>query len=370
MKFSKYFITCVIFLCIKNFACPCTEFRLQATDKTVLITRTMEYDIDLRSNLRTSNRNRQFTVPSQDGKSGLSWRAKYGYIFFDGLNVDIAVDGMNEAGLSFGALYLPKLTAYQTVPKNQQKKSLPYIHVGDWILSNFSSVQEVKAALQKIYVYTARIPNLGDKIFPLHFSIYDSTGNGLVVEYINGQLTMYDNNVGVLTNSPSYEWHLANLNNYIHLSPENPKSVYLNDVKLAARGEGFGMLGLPGDSSPPSRFVKIATLLRVITSADDALGTVNLAAHVVNNVDIPRGLIQDASVHDPFTGKVALETTQWTAFKDLTHKMLYFHTYDNLQLNSVSLEKLDFSENAKRLKINLVGKQVVNDITSSFLNSH
>src|SRR3990167_11140757 len=103
-------------------ALGCTSFRLTAKDGTVLITRSMEFGMDMKSELRTSPRDRAFTTEAPDGKPGLSWTSKYGYLFFGSLGVDAASDGMNEAGLSFEALYLPGYAKYQTVPDNHDNQ--------------------------------------------------------------------------------------------------------------------------------------------------------------------------------------------------------------------------------------------------------
>lgn len=373
MHISRLFFIIAItscFFCMQN-AFPCTEFRLRATDNTVLISRTMEFAIEIHSHLKTSNRNREFQTIAPNTKHGLSWKAKYGYVFFDAYNVDKVVDGINEKGLSFSALYLPGFTNYQSVPKGQEKKALPYLSFGDWVLGNFSSIEEVKSALKNIYVYQFHLKQFGKFIFPLHFSVYDILGNGLIIEFVDGKMKLYDNQIGVMTNSPTYDWHLLNLNNYTGLQAVNPKPVTLNGVQFAPHGSGFGMIGLPGDASPPSRFVKVATLLRSVnlSSIHDSLSAVNLAAHILDSVNIPLGMVQDPLSHDPFTGKISQDYTQWSVFKDLTRKKLYFRTYENSQMRSISLNEIDFSENAHCLKISLEGKQVIEDITAHFIHS-
>jgi choloylglycine hydrolase len=357
-------IATMLTLNVFHSASACTDFRLTAKDGTVMITRSMEFALDMKSNLRTSNRGRKFETLSSDNKPGMTWKAKYGYIFFDGMDVDSASDGMNEKGLSFEALYLPGLAAYQTVPEGKDAHALPYSRIGDWILSSFDSVDQVREALKNTYVFTAKTPGLGDTIFPLHFAVFEASGKGIIIEYIGGKLSVYDNQIGVFTNSPSYDWHLTNLNNYVHLKPENPAPVMDSGVTFAATGQGFGMIGLPGDISPPSRFVKMATLLRVVYPVNNAAETLNLAEHLINNVDIPKGLARE-----PVKGDYTNETTQWVVFKDLTHKVIYYRTYGDLTLRSVSLDKIDFAENAPRLKMPIASGQYIQDLTSQFLNS-
>jgi len=347
------FMTC-------NVAVACTDFRIIAKDGTVLITRSMEYSVDMKSNLRSSTRNRLFTTVAPDGKSGLSWKAKYGYLFLDAMNIDVAVDGFNEAGLSVESLYLPNFAGYQTVPADLSNEGLPYINLADWVLGNFKTVDEVRAALSHVYVFAQKIPGMGDMIFPLHFSIFDASGKGIVVEYIGGKLNVYDQ-VGVMTNSPGYSWHLTNLSNYLHLTPRNPPSVITEGLQFSANGQGFGMIGLPGDVSPPSRFVKTATLLHVAIPADNITSALNLAEHVINNVDIPLGLVRE-----PGTGNATNETTQWVVFKDLTHKIFYYRTYGDLTLRAVSMDKVNLTENAPRLKMPLARPVLVQDLTEQF----
>lgn len=342
----------------------CTDFSLKATDGSILITRSMEFALDMQSNLRSRNREQVFNMVGPEGKPGLRWKGKYGYVYLDGLNVDIAVDGMNEVGLSFGALLFPDFAIYQDVHTQTASQALPYLYFGDWVLSNFKTVDEVLKAIPHVVVINQTVPGMGNTIFPLHFSIHDATGKSVVVEYVNGKLNVYDNAIGVLTNSPTYGWHLTNLVNYLHLTPTNPQSIVDDGILFAATGQGFGMIGLPGDISPPSRFVKMAVLKRVVIPGIDAKSTLNLAEHLINNVDIPRGVARE-----PDSGKYTNDITQWVVFKDLTHKIFYYRTYGNLTLRSIDFSKLDFAPNAKHLKMAIANEQNVQDMTGQFAQS-
>ena len=365
---KKVFFTLTAALSISALATlnahACTDFRLTAKDGTVLVTRTLEFALDLKSQLRTSPRDRAFNMTAADGKPGLSWISKYGYLYLDSLGVDQASDGMNEAGLSFEALYLPGFTKYQTVPSGDDSKALPYIYVGDWILSNFRTVDQVREAISQIYVYQEKLPGMGDTVFPLHFAVYDASGRGIVIEYVDGQLHVYDNTLGVMTNSPTYDWHITNLKNYTQLKPTNPNPVVIDKITFSATGQGAGMVGLPGDISPPSRFVKMAVLKDVALPPQNATEELNLAEHIINNVDIPAGLVRE-----PSNGQYTTESTQWVVFKDLTHKIFYYRTYHDLTLRSVDMSKLDFSKDAPRLKMSIASPGYVQDKTSEFLKS-
>lgn len=340
-------------------AFACTDIRVTAKDGSVIIGRTLEFAPNLQSNLVTSNRNRTFKMTAPDGSAGLSWVGKNGYVFLNAFNQDIAVDGMNEKGLSYEGLYLPGLAVYQTVPKGSEKQALPYYNLGDWILSNFDNIEQVKAALPKVWVYAGKLPQMGETIFPIHAAVYDAQGKGIVIEYIAGQLHIYDNAIGVMTNSPGYAWHLTNLNNYVHLRPSNPSPVVDNGITFAATGQGFGMIGLPGDISPPSRFVKMATLLNVIVPPQNATDGLNMAEHLLNNVDIPLGLAREDDGN-----KVTNELTQWTVYKDLTHRIFYYKTYSNLTVRGIMLDKINFAANAPRLKLPINTPPMIQDMTN------
>jgi choloylglycine hydrolase len=341
----------------------CTDFKLTAADGTYLITRSMEFAQDLKSNLRSSPRGRLVTTMTPDNKPGLSWKGKYGYISVDGFGIDASFDGMNETGLTFEYLYLPGETGYQTIPAGKEDHAIPYTQFGDWVLANFKSIDEVKEALNTVYVTTQSLPQLGDAVLPAHASIYDASGKGIVVEFYNNKINVYDN-IGVMTNSPKYDWHVTNLRNYINLSPVNPSPIVQNGLTFSSLGQGTGAVGLPGDASPPSRFVKIAFMVKNVDKAQNKDDLINLAEHIINNVDIPSGYVRAVS-----EGKTDTDITQWVVFKDITHKKFYYRTYNDMTLRGVELDKVNLSENAPRLKMPFAGSPYSIDVTGRFLKS-
>lgn len=341
----------------------CTDFKLTAKDGTLLITRSMEFGQDLQSNVRTSPRGRVVITTTPNNKPGLGWTAKYGYIYIDGFNVDASFDGMNETGLTFEFLYLPGETQYQTIPAGKDKQAIPYSLFGDWVLANFKTIDEVKAALNNVYVSNQVIPQIGNATLPAHASIYDASGKGIVVEFYNEKINVFDN-IGIMTNSPKYDWHVTNLRNYINLSAINANAITKNGITYDSVGQGSGAVGLPGDASPPSRFVKIAFMQKNVFMAQNAGDLVNLAEHIINNVDLPSGYVQSV-----ISGQTETDITQWVVFKDITHKMFYYRTYNDMTLRAIALDKLDFSEKAVSLKMPLSGSPYVMNITDQFLKS-
>lgn len=341
----------------------CTDFKLTAKDGTLLITRSMEFGQDLQSNLRSSPRGRVFTTTTANNKPGLTWTAKYGYVYVDGFNIDASFDGLNEAGLTFEYLYLPGETQYQTVPAGKESQALPYFLFGDWVLSNFKTIDEVKQALGQIYVGELLIPELGNAVLPAHASIYDASGKGIVVEFYNNKMNVFDN-IGIMTNAPKYDWQVANLRNYINLSATNPDPIKQGGMIYTGTGQGTGAVGLPGDASPPSRFVKTAFMVANVYPAENAKDLLNLAEHIINNVDLPAGFVRATDA-----GKTATDTTEWVVFKDITNKIIYYRTYHDMTLRAVSLDKMDFSANAPRLKMPLATSENIINMTDTFLKT-
>ena len=360
----KRFVGASLAGCLLSLLSPtlfaCTEIQVIAKDGACVIGRSMEFALPLSSDIVSTPRGTSFSAAAPDGKPAMAWQSKYGYVFADGLKQLFTVDGMNEHGLSFEYLFLPGYTKYQTVPADKNASAIPYYYLGDWVLGNFKTVDEVRQALAGVYVYEKTIPAIGTMVFPLHASIHDASGKGIVVEFINGEMQIRDY-VGAMTNSPDYDWHIKQLPEYVNLSPYNPLPMTVGGVSYSANGQGAGMLGLPGDVSPSSRFIKMSYMLQYAYPTENAQDAVNVAEHIINNVDIPAGIVREKS-----NGKESAEVTQWTVFKDLTHRVFYYHTYENMTLSSVDLNKIDFSENAPRLVMPMVSEPYVIDATTKF----
>ncbi|MBU6383149.1 MAG: choloylglycine hydrolase family protein [Verrucomicrobia bacterium] len=333
----------IFFLLFFAAAFACTDFVVQAKDGALINGRSLEFGKDLQSIIRLFPRG-QKTISQAPGQTpGLGWISKYGYLGVTCLGLSLSFDGINETGLSFGYLWLPGVTEYPTV--QDSKKALDFTDFCAWVLGNFATVAEVKEALQNVSIWGHAVPSLG--IPPVHAAIHDAKGNHLVVEFVQGKMQVYDNPISILTNSPPFDWQITNLQNTLNFSPYNPNSVAFRGVSLSPPGQGGGLWGLPGDFSPPSRFVKIATLLRLALQPNHHSDAVNLAEHLLNSVDIPLGTVRDP-------GQDTGDFTQWVIIKDLTNRALYFRSYGDLTLKKIDLKKLNFTkENKNSLPLDL-----------------
>jgi len=340
--FTALFFTAILFISnslINNTANACTDVRVIAKDGSVLVSRSMEFGAAMDSRLVMRPRGSAFQSPAPDGSSGKSWTGKYGFVYLDGLGIDCVVDGMNEAGLGFGALYLPGFAKYETVGQGMNEKALSNLQLGAWVLSQYSTVDEVRASLTEITVWGELLSVFGNDFVPLHYVIHDSFGSSIVLEWIEGKLTVYENTVGVMTNSPSYEWHMINLRNYISLSPDNSNPVTVGGVTYPANGQGSGLFGMPGDPTPPSRFVQTVFALTASVTPKDATEALVLGQKLMNRVDLPNGLARDPKTGDS-------DITQWAVFRGLTEKKYYYRTYDNMTLTAIDLSTTDFTPGA------------------------
>jgi choloylglycine hydrolase len=173
-------------------------------------------------------------------------------------------------------------------------------------------------------------------VAPLHYIVHDKTGKSLVIEYLGGRRTVYDNPIGIITNSPAFDWHLQNLHNFINLQPVEIAPREILGLKMAPLGGGSGMHGLPGDFTPPSRFVRAAFLTAQSPRTGTAWEGIRQAFRILNQFDIPRGAHR--TVADE--AKAMYAETVWTSAADLTNGRYYFHTINNRRVRMIDLKKV------------------------------
>lgn len=158
-----------------------------------------------------------------------------------------------------------------------------------FILGTYSSAREVWKAIKNDSFPRVFSPALQGIKLDLYYSIIDSTGEAYVLEYLNEGRRIHKNILQVATNSPPYQFHLLNMKNYVHLSRFSKPNLKLGKVTISGTDVGNGLLGVPGDFTPPSRFVRTAAMIHFANTKDDGEGAAKLAFHVLNAVDIPKG---------------------------------------------------------------------------------
>lgn len=316
-------------------AAACTSFRLKAADGSYVYGRTLEFGFPLESEAIVIPRHFAFHATGAGGKSAWSWKSRYAIAGLNAFGLPVVVDGLNEKGLTGGVLYFPGFASYAKPETVDASHALAPWDFLTWALANFASVAELREALATISIVEARQPTLGI-VPPFHYTLHDSSGGSLVVEPIDGKLKVHDNPLGVMTNAPAFDWHLTNLRNYVNLSPVDAPPLKIGEESFAPLGAGSGLLGVPGDPTPPSRFVRAVALTLAAAPQKDAQQTVRLAEHILNNFDIPAGLVRPSA-----QDSARFEFTQWSTIADLSNKIYYVKTYDDQTLRSIDLTKYD-----------------------------
>jgi choloylglycine hydrolase len=333
----------------------CTGIRLTAGDGTVVHARTMEFAIDIHSDLMMVPRGYARTGTTPDGKGGLKWKAKYASVGLNGVGLPVLFDGLNERGLAAGTFYFPTSAGYMPYTPADAGKTIAQWEVGSWILENFATVDEVKANIGNIVVPAVVFGGWG--FAPeAHYIVHDASGQTIVIEYVGGKLNVYNNPLGVITNSPGFDWHMTNLRNYVNFSMTNVPPIKLGSVKLEPFGQGSGMLGMPGDFTPPSRFVRAVAFSHSVLPSMTGDDAVLQAFHILNQFDIPKGAAREHEKDQH--GNILADYTIWTAASDLKAKRYYFRTYENSQIRVLDLMKMDLD--AKDIvKISIKGDEVI-----------
>lgn len=313
----------------------CTGISLSALDGSQVVARTVEWAATpMQCGYVVAPRGHSHQSYTPTGENGLKYSSVYGYVGIYTEYEPFVVEGVNETGLSAGLFFFPQYGDYAPYDSTQNDKTLCDMQFVSWVLSQFSSIDQVKEALGKIDLVT-----LNHKIGAVHWRIAEPDGRMVVLEVVAGVPHFYENTLGVLTNAPGFPWHMTNLNNYINLEPGSaPDHVLKPGITLQPLGHGSGMLGLPGDFTAPSRFVRAAFYQTTSPVWDNGFETVVQAFHILNNFDIPIGS-QHQKADIP---KGMPSATQFTAATDQTAMKFYYRTAWNCNIRCIDLKKIDF----------------------------
>ena len=316
-------------------ASACTGISLAAQDGSRVVARTVEWAATpMQCGYVVAPRGHMHRSYTPTGENGLRYQGVYGYVGIYTEYEPFVVEGVNEAGLSAGLFFFPQYGDYAPYDAADNDKTLCDMQFVSWVLSQCSTIDQVKEELSKLNLVT-----LNNKIGAVHWRITEPNGRMVVLEVVAGVPHFYENKLGVITNAPGFQWHMTNLNNYVNLEPGSaPDNTIKPGITLKPLGHGSGMLGLPGDFTSPSRFVR-ATFFQT-TSPVWATGfdTVVQAFHILNNFDIPIGS-QHIKSEIP---KDMPSATQFTAATDLKSMKFYYRTAWNSNIRCIDLLDIDF----------------------------
>ncbi len=263
-------------------------------------------------------------------------------------NYPLYYDAINEKGLGMAGLNFPKNADYKEEVSDKDNVA-PFEFI-PWVLSQCATIDEAKELLSKINI--AKI-DFSDSLpaSPLHWIIADKDSS-ITVESVKDGLKVYDNPVGVLTNNPTFDIHMFNLNNYMHLSIEQPNNNFSSKLNFDTYSRGMGALGLPGDLSSASRFVKATFTKMNSLSGESESESISQFFHILGSVDQQRGCVH--------MGEDKYEITIYSSCCNQDKGIYYYTTYENSQITAVDMykENLDGSD---LISYNLIkGQQIYN----------
>ncbi|APA83217.1 linear amide C-N hydrolase [Francisella tularensis] len=298
----------------------CTEVSIKAKDGSVVVARTMDFAKP------TGQKFKEFTNHKYKFKAKLT-----DISFLKWSLLECVSDGFNEKGLSIATLWLPE-TEYAVKVEDKEDK-LSALSLPQDILGNCANVDEAVAMLKGKQVSLPA--NFIQQFATIHLSLIDKTGKAVVVEFKEmdgkkGVPIFYKNETGVLTNAPSYPWHLENLRNWVQISPYNTTKGIINGFKLGTTGFGNNQSGLPASATPVDRFVRVNILKNLAINHLQPKNTEEamlLLDKLISKVEVIKGTSANHKLgnNDEVNSICGADYdyTQWTVIKDLTKYRLY-----------------------------------------------
>ena len=236
-------------------------------------------------------------------------------------------DGVNEKGFAAAALYFAGYAKFdaQTESGKEPVASTDFLH---YILGRCRSVEELRELLRQITLIGWKDP-VTETVAPLHWIATDKSGKCVVVEKTEKGLDLFENPLGVMTNSPDFQWQMTNLRNYMNVSPRQNKKTVWGGIQLTPFGQGAGTALLPGGYTSPERFVRAAYQKTHVPETKSRTETIVACFHIMDGVTIPKGVV--------ITDRDTYDYTKYVAFMNTSTCEYFFKTYDNSQITMASL---------------------------------
>lgn len=238
-------------------------------------------------------------------------------------------EATNEKGLSIAGLNFPGNAVY--LPIHSDKINIAPFELIPYLLGQCETVVQVETLLGKMNLantpFSPQLP-----LTPLHWIISDKD-KSIVVEPMADGLHIYDNPVGVLTNNPPFDFHLYNLSNYLNVSAQPAVNRFSSQQELSPFSNGMGGIGLPGDYSSASRFVKVAFVKMNSMAGETEAENVHQFFHILSSVEMPRGSV----VIRPNE----FEITLYSCCCNTDKGIYYYRTYGNSRITGIDLHRED-----------------------------
>ncbi|WEV38853.1 choloylglycine hydrolase family protein [Lactobacillus sp. ESL0680] len=307
----------------------CSSFTLETKDKKHFLSRTMDFMMEMAEQVVYTPIKKTFKVAYSVEQEITSKRAFIGLGEIQEYdNAPVTFDGVNDKGLMGATLYFPGYASYHEKAQAGTWAVSPD-KVISVILSQAANLDDVAELFQEqITIVNDANPTL-KAVSPLHFIFSDTTGASLIVEPEEDGVHIIKDSIGVMTNSPDYQWHETNLRNYLSVTPKQHDDVNFLGKTLKPFSQGSGTFGLPGDYTPVSRFVRTAFMKNNVEQPADETAAVSLAHHMLEPVSIPRGIV--VTPNDTF------DYTCYSAYICAESRSYYYSTYNNQRIRCVRL---------------------------------
>ena len=318
-----------------------------------------------------------------EGKVGASFNTKYAFLavtiagMVPNAKQDTVLEGANDQGMSFTVNIL--MGSSSVAVSAGDEKILANTDLGHWALGNFQNVAQVKAALsnKEVDVWVPTLAAFGNVPAPVHCALFDKSGGALVIEFTNGQVNLYDNLVGVMTNGPEFPWHLTNMNNYAYLTNVDTNSAKFNSLMVSPADSGNAIAPLPSDQTSVGRFVKAAYYSNFAKKATNPKEAVITLAHIINNfdrvrnitIDLPDAASANAENNSSNKNQASSEVTLISFLNDLAQNHWYVRTINAMNFTKFDISKLTTLKERKVITLDSIDAIDGGDGNQLFLNS-
>lgn len=322
--------------------CTCISFKT----KDSYFGRNLDLECRFGEKVVITPRNYEFKLRREN-----SFKTKYAMIGMATVVDDypLYAEASNEKGLSIAGLYFPDDAYYNNEEKD--KINITPFELTPWILGNFETIEELKNVLNNVNLINISFSQKL-QLTPMHFMISDKE-KSIVLEQTKEGLKIYDNEVGVLTNSPEFSYHLINLNNYLNLMPNFAENRFTDKIELKAYSNGMGTFGLPGDTSSSSRFIRATFNKLNSVCEEDEQASISQFFHILDSVSMIRG--------STITKNNKYDITNYSCCINLDKGIYYYKTYENSQITAIKMNENNM--NSKELVIyELIEKEQINYI--------
>ena len=286
--------------------------------------RTLDYEISYGDEVTITPRNYEFNFRHKQNIKNHYAIIGMAYVTE---NYPLYYEAVNEKGLGIAGLNFVGNAQYNK--EIEGKDNITQFEFIPWILSQSTTVKEAKKLIEKInFLDEPFSPNL--PLAQLHWIISDSI-ESITVEAVKDGIKIYENPVGVLTNNPTFDKQMFELNNYMNLSTKSPKNTFAKSLNLDKYSRGMGAIGLPGDLSSQSRFIRAAFVKMNSVSKEEEKESVSQFFHILNSVEQQRGCCElDDGI---------FEITIYTSCCNASKGIYYYTTYDNHQITAIDMHK-------------------------------